>query len=84
MNLLDTAKQAGSFNKLTAAVEAAGLSDTLKGDGPFTVFAPTDASDVTFSKEDGAVHVDRANVIKADVEASNGIIHDIDEVILSK
>ena len=41
-DIVDTAIAAGSFNTLVAAVEAAGLVDTLKGDGPFTVFAPTD------------------------------------------
>ena len=41
-DIVDTAVSAGSFNTLVAAVQAAGLVDTLKGDGPFTVFAPTD------------------------------------------
>lgn len=41
-DIVDTAVGAGSFNTLVAAVEAAGLVDTLKGEGPFTVFAPTD------------------------------------------
>ncbi len=42
MDIVDTAVQAGSFTTLVAAVEAAGLVETLKGTGPFTVFAPTD------------------------------------------
>jgi len=42
MDIVDTAVAAGSFNTLAAALKAAGLVDTLKGDGPFTVFAPTD------------------------------------------
>ena len=42
MDIVDTAVGAGSFNTLVAAVKAAGLVDVLKGDGPFTVFAPTD------------------------------------------
>ena len=46
-DIVDTAVSAGSFNTLVAAVKAAGLVDTLKGDGPFTVFAPTDEA---FSK----------------------------------
>lgn len=132
-NLLDTAKAAGQFSKLTAAVKAAGLEDTLRGEGPFTIFAPNDAafdklppgtldsllkdkaklsavltyhvlsgkmtaadvanmehaktlqgSEVTISKEAGGVHVDQANVVKTDIEATNGIIHVIDEVILPK
>lgn len=41
-DVVDTAINAGSFNTLVAAVKAAGLVDTLKGEGPFTVFAPTD------------------------------------------
>ena len=41
-DIVDTAVGAGSFNTLVAAVQAAGLEETLRGDGPFTVFAPTD------------------------------------------
>ena len=41
-DIVDTAASAGSFKTLVAAVKAAGLVDTLKGKGPFTVFAPTD------------------------------------------
>ncbi|MEH2245766.1 fasciclin domain-containing protein [Nostoc sp.] len=41
-NIIDTATNNGSFTTLVAAIQAAGLVDTLKGDGPFTVFAPTD------------------------------------------
>jgi uncharacterized surface protein with fasciclin (FAS1) repeats len=41
-DIVDTAVSAGSFKTLVAAVKAAGLVDTLKGDGPFTVLAPTD------------------------------------------
>jgi uncharacterized surface protein with fasciclin (FAS1) repeats len=43
-DIVDTAVSAGSFSTLVAAVKAAGLVDTLKGKGPFTVFAPTDAA----------------------------------------
>jgi uncharacterized surface protein with fasciclin (FAS1) repeats len=43
-DIVDTAVKAGSFNTLVAAVKAAGLVETLKGKGPFTVFAPTDAA----------------------------------------
>ena len=42
MDIVDTAVKAGKFKTLVAAVQAAGLVDVLKGDGPFTVFAPTD------------------------------------------
>jgi len=50
-DIVDTAVSAGKFNTLVAAVKAAGLVETLKGDGPFTVFAPTDDA---FSKVDAA------------------------------
>lgn len=43
-DIVDTAINAGSFNTLVAAVKAAGLVDTLKGKGPFTLFAPDDAA----------------------------------------
>ena len=43
-DVVDTAVAAGSFKTLAKALQAAGLVDTLKGDGPFTVFAPTDAA----------------------------------------
>ncbi len=43
-DIVDTAVKAGNFNTLVTAVQAAGLVDTLKGPGPFTVFAPTDAA----------------------------------------
>ena len=44
MDIVDTAVGAGTFTTLVAAVTAAGLVETLKGEGPFTVFAPTDAA----------------------------------------
>ena len=44
MDIVDTAVAAGDFGTLAAALGAAGLVETLKGDGPFTVFAPTDAA----------------------------------------
>ena len=43
-DIVDTAVAAGDFKTLAAAVTAAGLAETLKGPGPFTVFAPTDAA----------------------------------------
>jgi uncharacterized surface protein with fasciclin (FAS1) repeats len=43
-DIVDTAVAAGSFKTLAAALQAAGLVETLKGNGPFTVFAPTDAA----------------------------------------
>ena len=46
-DIIDTAMSSGMFNKLVQAIQAAGLVDTLKGPGPFTVFAPTD---LAFSK----------------------------------
>ena len=132
MDIVDTAVGAGTFNTLVAAVQAAGLEDTLRGDGPFTVFAPTDeafaalpegtvesllleenrdqlvailtyhvvagavmsgdlsdgmtattvqGSDITIGTM-GGVTVNGANVVAADIEASNGVIHVIDTVII--
>ncbi|PRY21735.1 putative surface protein with fasciclin (FAS1) repeats [Aliiruegeria haliotis] len=132
-DIVDTAIGDGSFDTLVAAVSAAGLVDTLKGDGPFTVFAPTDeafaalpagtvedllkpenkdqlveiltyhvvpakvmADDVagqtvsarTVNGEkllvDGrkGVMINEAEVVQADIMASNGIIHVVDKVIL--
>ena len=132
-DIVDTAVSAGSFNTLVAAVQAAGLVDTLKGPGPFTVFAPTDeafaklpagtldsllepanreklvailtyhvvpgritSSDIAGQKASVAtvqgqnisvdatdgVRVNGAKVINADIDASNGVIHVIDTVIL--
>lgn len=132
-DIVDTAVAAGSFKTLAAALQAAGLIETLKGSGPFTVFAPTDeafaklpagtveallkdkekltkillyhvvsgnvtakdvvklksaktvqGSSVRISALNGKVMVDNAQVIKADVVASNGVIHVIDTVILPK
>ena len=132
-HIVDTAIGAGSFATLVAAVQAAGLVEVLKGDGPFTVFAPTDeafaalpagtvetllkpenkdqlvniltyhvlpgkvmSTDIAgkslevkmvnggtakIDATDG-VQIDAANVISADIEASNGGIHVIDAVIL--
>ena len=49
-DIVDTAVGAGSFKTLVTAVKAAGLVDTLKGEGPFTVFAPTDEAFAKLSK----------------------------------
>jgi uncharacterized surface protein with fasciclin (FAS1) repeats len=51
-DIVETAAAAGSFNTLAAALQAAGLVDTLKGPGPFTVFAPTDAAFAKVPKAD--------------------------------
>jgi uncharacterized surface protein with fasciclin (FAS1) repeats len=51
-DIVDTAVGAGSFKTLAAALTAAGLVDTLKGKGPFTVFAPTDEAFAKISKAD--------------------------------
>ena len=134
-DIVDTAVGAGSFKTLAAALKAADLVETLKGKGPFTVFAPTDeafaklpagtvesllkpennekllavltyhvdpgkvlakdvvkltgaktvqGSSVKIAAMDGKVKVDAANVVKTDIEASNGVIHVIDAVILPK
>jgi len=132
-DIIDTAVAAGQFNTLAAALDAADLIDTLKGEGPFTVFAPTDAafaklpegtienllkpenrdqliavltyhvvpgkvmaedvvnlseattvqgSNVSIKVVDGNVRIDDATVVAADVDATNGVIHVIDSVIL--
>jgi uncharacterized surface protein with fasciclin (FAS1) repeats len=132
-DIVDTAIAAGSFNTLAAALQAGDLVGTLKGEGPFTVFAPTDAAfaklpagtvenllkpenrdqlvailtyhvvpgkvmsadvvklsaaktvngqDVAIKVESGNVTVNAANVVSVDIEASNGVIHVIDTVIL--
>ena len=51
-DIVDTAVAAGSFKTLATALTAAGLVDTLKGKGPFTVFAPTDAAFAKVPKAD--------------------------------
>ncbi len=51
-DIVDTAVAAGKFNTLAAALKAAGLVDTLKGPGPFTVFAPTDEAFAKIPKAD--------------------------------
>ena len=130
IDIVDTAVQAGSFKTLAAALQAAGLVDTLKGEGPFTVFAPTDEAfaklpagtveallkdipklrailtyhvvagrveakdvvklskattvngqDVAIDSSDG-VTINNAKVVKADIQAKNGVIHVIDTVLL--
>ena len=131
--IVDVAVEAGSFGTLVEAVKAAGLVETLSGEGPFTVFAPTDeafaalpegtlealladraklvavltyhvlpgrvmsadvvkagaAKPATVQGESlnirvtgGKVLVDDATVVTADVEASNGVIHVIDQVVI--
>jgi uncharacterized surface protein with fasciclin (FAS1) repeats len=131
MDIVDTAVAADDFETLVTAVQAAGLVETLKGDGPFTVFAPTDeafaaipeadlnalladkekltavltyhvvpgkvmaadvmgldsattvqGSDVDIEIVEGGVQVDGANVVQTNIEASNGVIHVIDAVIM--
>ena len=132
-DIVDVAVAAGQFKTLAAALQAADLVDTLKGDGPFTVFAPTDEAfaklppgtvesllkpenrdqlvailtyhvvpgkvaaadvvkldeaktvngkDVQITVADDGVRIDNANVIMTDIDASNGVIHVIDTVII--
>jgi uncharacterized surface protein with fasciclin (FAS1) repeats len=62
-DIVDTAVAAGSFNTLATALKAAGLVDTLKGKGPFTVFAPTDAAFAKVPKADlDALLADKAKL----------------------
>jgi uncharacterized surface protein with fasciclin (FAS1) repeats len=132
-DIVEVAVAAGQFRTLAQALTAAGLIDTLKGDGPFTVFAPTDAAfarlpagtlesllepanreqlvavltyhvvpgkvtasevvkldraatvngdTIDVSVDGASVKVDGATVVSADIAASNGVIHVIDQVIL--
>ncbi len=66
-DIVDTAVEAGSFTTLATALEAAGLIDTLKGEGPFTVFAPTDAA---FAK----IPADQLNALLQDKEALTKVL----------
>ena len=62
-DIVDTAVAAGSFKTLTTALTAAGLIDTLKGKGPFTVFAPTDEAFAKIPKADlNALLADKAKL----------------------
>src|SRR5512134_1629165 len=66
-DIVDTAAGAGQFNTLVAAVTAAGLVDTLKGPGPFTVFAPTDEA---FAK----IPAEKLNALLADKAALTKVL----------
>jgi uncharacterized surface protein with fasciclin (FAS1) repeats len=66
-DIVDTAVGAGQFNTLAKALTAAGLIDTLKGPGPFTVFAPTDAA---FAK----IPADKLNALLADKAALTKVL----------
>ena len=66
-DIIDTAIEAGSFNTLATALTKAGLIETLKGEGPFTVFAPTDDA---FAK----IPADQLNAILADKEKLTAIL----------
>lgn len=130
-NIVEVASNADAFSTLVTAVKAAGLVETLSGEGPFTVFAPTNEAfaripqadlealladkealtavltyhvvpgkvmagdvvnltsattvngqDLEISIRDGQVMVDGATVISTNIEATNGVIHVIDRVIL--
>ncbi|MES2899640.1 MAG: fasciclin domain-containing protein [Pseudomonadota bacterium] len=64
-DIVDTAVDAGNFKTLATALQAAGLVDTLKGPGPFTVFAPTDAAFAKIPKADlDALLMDKAKLTK--------------------
>jgi uncharacterized surface protein with fasciclin (FAS1) repeats len=66
-NIIETARDAGQFNTLLAAIEAAGLTDALSGEGPFTVFAPTDEA---FS----AIPADQLAALLEDTETLTAIL----------
>ena len=78
-DIVDTAVSAGTFNTLATALKAAGLVDTLKGPGPFTVFAPTDAA---FAK----VPADQLNALLADKAKLTAVLtyHVVPGVVMSK
>ncbi len=65
--IVETAAQAGQFNTLMKAIEAAGLVDTLKGDGPFTVFAPSDEAFAKLPQE-------RLDALLADKDALTKVL----------
>jgi uncharacterized surface protein with fasciclin (FAS1) repeats len=63
-DVVDTAVAAGDFKTLAVALEKAGLVDTLKGSGPFTVFAPTDAAFAKVPKKDlDALLADKSKLV---------------------
>lgn len=66
-NIIETARAAGQFGTLLTAIEAAGLTDALAGEGPFTVFAPTDAA---FAE----VPADQLEALLADTEALAAVL----------
>ncbi|MGD9254973.1 MAG: fasciclin domain-containing protein [Chromatiales bacterium] len=66
-DIVDTAVQAGSFNTLVTAIKEAGLVETLKGEGPFTVFAPTDEAFAKIPKE-------QLDALLADKEALTAVL----------
>jgi len=65
--IVETAAQAGQFNTLMKAIEAAGLVDTLKGEGPFTVFAPSDEAFAKLPQE-------RLDALLADKDALTKVL----------
>ena len=91
-DIVDTAVSAGQFNTLAAALTAAGLVDTLKQPGPYTVLASqvvklskaktVNGEMIDIKVVDSKVMIDNATVIKPDVKASNGVIHVIDTVLI--
>ena len=82
-DIVDTAIAAGSFNTLVTAVQAAGLVETLKGAGPFTVFAPTDAAfakipktqlDALLSNKAALTRVLTYHVVPGKIEAADVVL----------
>ena len=84
-DILDAAVSASNFKTLVAPLGAADLVPTLKGSGPFTVFAPNDEAFSTMHKADlDALLKDNAKVVSADMAADNDVIHAIDTVLMPK
>ena len=79
--IIDTATDAGKFTTLLNALKAAALTETLRGAGPFGTLEGTP---LLAALVDGKVTVNGAKVVQADIDASNGVIHAIDAVIMPK
>ena len=69
-NIVETAREAGTFQTLLTAVDAAGLGDTLADGGPFTVFAPTDDAFVALPRETVQGHPRRPGRARAGADLS--------------
>lgn len=131
-DIVETASSSPTFKTFVTAIKKAGLSDTLSKDGPYTVFAPSDAAfdklppdtvdslmknkiklaqllehhvirgkvtvtevkpgevkaldggEIKLTSDNGKVTVDNANITQSDIMADNGVIHEIDTVVMPR